>query len=246
MATSTGLVLAQTIAAGLEVKMSSLNNTEKGTKWTSIYIASLIAFIGSVQMSIFFNSLWPYLQILDNTATEEFFGYVVSFYSIGQIIAYPLFDLALLRTFVSNESKPEERAKVMAILTCGSAIGNSVGPGSLFLIYFCFNENSKNEVLKVKVCTKIGDSENPKIANYKKSQFWPGYDLIAVIVCYIAKFTQMFVSTNIETLGSSFAMLMFNWSNSDTVLYTSIAHAFLGGMNFLVYLAYIFFKFEKV
>lgn len=49
-------------------------------------------------------------------------------------------DSALLRTFVSNESQPNERAKVMAILTCGTAIGNSVGPGNSLtpIIFFLF------------------------------------------------------------------------------------------------------------
>ena len=36
---------------------------------------------------------------------------------------------------------------------------------SLFVIYFCFNENSKNEVLKVRVSTKTGDSEVFKKSN---------------------------------------------------------------------------------
>lgn len=38
-------------------------------------------------------------------------------------------DMALLRTFISNKSSTNERAKAMAILTCGTAIGNSIGPG---------------------------------------------------------------------------------------------------------------------
>uniref|UniRef100_A0AC34Q924 Major facilitator superfamily (MFS) profile domain-containing protein n=1 Tax=Panagrolaimus sp. JU765 TaxID=591449 RepID=A0AC34Q924_9BILA len=66
------------------------NGFGKKTEWTSIYIAAIITFFGAVQYSIYFSSLWPYLQILDKSATEEFFGLIISCYSIGQMIASPL------------------------------------------------------------------------------------------------------------------------------------------------------------
>lgn len=34
------------------------------TYWRSIYVASALSFIGSAQFSLYFSSLWPYLQIV--------------------------------------------------------------------------------------------------------------------------------------------------------------------------------------
>ncbi|KAI6191933.1 hypothetical protein M3Y97_00281400 [Aphelenchoides bicaudatus] len=60
------------------------------TPWKSVYIASIICFAVAAQMSMFFASIYPYLQILDSSVTETFFGYIIASYSLGQIIASPL------------------------------------------------------------------------------------------------------------------------------------------------------------
>jgi hypothetical protein len=55
--------------------MSSSTNSlkegaNKGTKsmpetdWHSIYVASILSFVGTVQFSLYFSSLWPYVQIV--------------------------------------------------------------------------------------------------------------------------------------------------------------------------------------
>jgi len=59
------------------------------TEWRSIYVATFLSFGGSVQFSLYFSSLWPFLQLVDETCTERFFGYIVAFYSVGQIIGSP-------------------------------------------------------------------------------------------------------------------------------------------------------------
>lgn len=40
-------------------------STDSVTYWSSIYAASILSFIGSVQFSLYFSSLWPYLQIVN-------------------------------------------------------------------------------------------------------------------------------------------------------------------------------------
>lgn len=36
----------------------------------------------------------------------------------------------------------------------------------------------------------------------------PPYDWVACAVCYLSRFTQMFVQGNMETIGSPYAMMM--------------------------------------
>lgn len=81
---------------GVDVKQTesgsnSLNeNDEEATDWRSIYCTSLLAFFTAIQFSLFYSSLWPYLQIIDKDTNESFFGYIIGVYSLGQIVGSPL------------------------------------------------------------------------------------------------------------------------------------------------------------
>lgn len=35
---------------------------ERQTHWSSIYTAAILAFLGNMQLELYFSSLWPYLQ----------------------------------------------------------------------------------------------------------------------------------------------------------------------------------------
>uniref|UniRef100_A0A0N5C769 MFS domain-containing protein n=1 Tax=Strongyloides papillosus TaxID=174720 RepID=A0A0N5C769_STREA len=72
-----------------EVADSKIN--EEKTQWKSIYIGGLLAFSSNVQFSIYFATIWPFLQVLDPHVTEEFFGFVIGSYSISNIIFSPIF-----------------------------------------------------------------------------------------------------------------------------------------------------------
>lgn len=50
-------------------------------------------FLSSVGFTIVLTSLWPYLQRVDASADATFLGWVVAAYSLGQMIASPLFGL---------------------------------------------------------------------------------------------------------------------------------------------------------
>lgn len=50
-------------------------------------------FLSSVGFTIVITSLWPYLQKIDNSANASFLGWVVAAYSLGQMLASPLFGL---------------------------------------------------------------------------------------------------------------------------------------------------------
>ncbi|XP_074010796.1 major facilitator superfamily domain-containing protein 8 isoform X6 [Numenius arquata] len=51
----------------------------------------LTMFLSSVGFSIVIMSVWPYLQKIDPTADASFLGWIIASYSIGQMVASPLF-----------------------------------------------------------------------------------------------------------------------------------------------------------
>uniref|UniRef100_A0A914I7I3 Uncharacterized protein n=1 Tax=Globodera rostochiensis TaxID=31243 RepID=A0A914I7I3_GLORO len=74
----------------------------------------------------------------------------------------------------------------------------------------------------------------------------PPYDRRAALLCYGTRFTQMFVNTNLETLGAPLAMMMFAWTRADAVKYISIAQVAMSLLAFLTYVVFIVFRVDKV
>uniref|UniRef100_A0A915MR86 Uncharacterized protein n=1 Tax=Meloidogyne javanica TaxID=6303 RepID=A0A915MR86_MELJA len=70
----------------------------------------------------------------------------------------------------------------------------------------------------------------------------PPYDRLAVAACYAIRFTQFFIFTNIETIGTEFAMMMFMWSPTDVVFWEAIAHSIRGLLALSTYICYIVFN----
>ena len=67
------------------------------TDWRSIWIANIVAFIGSVQSSSLVPSVWPYLKKVDIRTTETLYGFVRGLYSLFQII------FAIISGYFSNK-----------------------------------------------------------------------------------------------------------------------------------------------
>ncbi|PNJ83901.1 MFSD8 isoform 11, partial [Pongo abelii] len=63
------------------------------SRWRSIRILYLTMFLSSVGFSIVILSIWPYLQKIDPTADTSFLGWVIASYSLGQMVASPVFGL---------------------------------------------------------------------------------------------------------------------------------------------------------
>lgn len=63
------------------------------SRWKSIRVMYFTMFLSSVGFTIVITSIWPYLQKIDNTADATFLGWVVAAYSLGQMVASPLFGL---------------------------------------------------------------------------------------------------------------------------------------------------------
>uniref|UniRef100_A0A914YM92 Major facilitator superfamily (MFS) profile domain-containing protein n=1 Tax=Panagrolaimus superbus TaxID=310955 RepID=A0A914YM92_9BILA len=305
---------------------------EPQTNWRSIYVAAALSFIGSAQYSLYFSALWPYLQTLDRTATEQFFGYIVAIYSVGQIISSPIFgywsnkckevrlplyvglffmlvgnilyialefvpfsrkwlmligrfingagsgNVTLLRTYASTGSTVKDRPKAIAYATGGQALGSTCGP--LFQLVFtpigypgfklfgiitinlytapaylaCLMNIVGAIALKFLFKESYAGIEEagPKTETddssleIKSPPKLPMYDIIAVLVCYGTRFTQMFINANLETIGSAFSMMMFDFSETKSVIFTAAAQGAIGVFTFITYLAYIVFNLENL
>ncbi|XP_078532922.1 major facilitator superfamily domain-containing protein 8 [Lissotriton helveticus] len=61
------------------------------SRWWSIRIMYLTMFLSSVGFSIVITSIWPYLHKIDQTADTSFLGWIIASYSLGQMVASPLF-----------------------------------------------------------------------------------------------------------------------------------------------------------
>ena len=60
------------------------------TPWRSITIVSAFTFCTAAQFTLYFSSLWPFLQIIDSTASETFYGLIIAIYSFGQLLSGPV------------------------------------------------------------------------------------------------------------------------------------------------------------
>ncbi|XP_067661430.1 major facilitator superfamily domain-containing protein 8-like isoform X2 [Haliotis asinina] len=62
-------------------------------RWWSIRVMYLTMFLSSVTFTLTLSSIWPFLQVLDPSATADFLGWVVAAYSVGQLVASPFFGI---------------------------------------------------------------------------------------------------------------------------------------------------------
>ncbi|XP_041840856.1 major facilitator superfamily domain-containing protein 8 isoform X2 [Melanotaenia boesemani] len=63
------------------------------SRWRSIRVMYFTMFLSSVGFTIVITSLWPYLQKIDDSANASFLGWMVAAYSLGQMVASPIFGL---------------------------------------------------------------------------------------------------------------------------------------------------------
>ncbi|KAF4519571.1 hypothetical protein B566_EDAN004779 [Ephemera danica] len=78
--------------------VEKVNNTigletpfERKIRWRSIRIMYLSIFINNISFGIVQTGFWPYLNMLDPSATKETLGFVIAAFPTGQLIFSPLF-----------------------------------------------------------------------------------------------------------------------------------------------------------
>ncbi|CAB01157.2 MFS domain-containing protein [Caenorhabditis elegans] len=73
-----------------EVSASDLLD-ERQTDWRSMWISIFLQFVVGIQVSVYYMSMWPYLQKLDKTADVDFLGWIVASCNIGSTISNPIY-----------------------------------------------------------------------------------------------------------------------------------------------------------
>jgi ceroid-lipofuscinosis MFS transporter 7 len=121
---------------------------EKKTDWPSIAIAAIVNFFTAVQFSIYFSSLWPYLEQVDANASEQFFGYITAGYSVGQAVSSPLLG------WWSNRLMGRARPPVLTGIFC-MLIGN-MGYAAISML----ERNQRFLMLIARIVTGIGGGES--------------------------------------------------------------------------------------
>lgn len=61
------------------------------SRWRSIRVMYFTMFLSSVGFTIVITSVWPYLEKVDGSADASFLGWVIAAYSLGQMVASPIF-----------------------------------------------------------------------------------------------------------------------------------------------------------
>ncbi|XP_070711086.1 major facilitator superfamily domain-containing protein 8 isoform X1 [Pempheris klunzingeri] len=76
---------------GDDASSNDSQDEDSRSRWRSIRVMYFTMFLSSVGFTIVITSLWPYLQRIDDSANASFLGWVVAAYSLGQMVASPIF-----------------------------------------------------------------------------------------------------------------------------------------------------------
>ncbi|KAI1723609.1 major facilitator superfamily domain-containing protein [Ditylenchus destructor] len=176
--------------------------------------------------------------------------------------------IAFLKAYAASASSPMDRSKAIAFVTGGVALGTVFGPAFQVMFswigypgweispgigismynapaLFACTTNVISMVLlfwrfKESFVGVIDNGSNSNCENADEPDFKiPPYDRFAAIACYCLRFTQIFVITNLETIGTSLSMAMFAWNHVQVVFYGSLAHVGMGIFSFMIYAIYI-------
>uniref|UniRef100_A0A7I4YF93 MFS domain-containing protein n=1 Tax=Haemonchus contortus TaxID=6289 RepID=A0A7I4YF93_HAECO len=285
---------------------------EQETSWRSIYLLTAICMFCGVQFSIFFPTLWPFLNQVDPTASETFFGIITAAFSVGQGLASPAFGfwmnrsrsvrqpltcgiiimiisniifcfveafkqkerrwvmmaarffigigagtVGVMRAYASTASSLKDRARAITFIQASYVIGMTIGPGipvafaplkfpgyvfgplhldmytapAWFATFICILSLILLLLLLEESYVGVQEVDRGEV-DYNPL---PKFDVIAVSVCVVTQFTLMFIITNLETVGSMYAMAMWSWDSHEAVVKIGIIQAINGAASVLVY-----------
>ncbi|CAD5233542.1 unnamed protein product [Bursaphelenchus xylophilus] len=292
------------------------------TPWRSIVVGAFLECCLGLQMSMYFGPAWPFLEQIDKTATENFFGYIIAAYSLSQIltgpiighwsqtlhsiimpaqaclsltlisnllyIAIPAFPghwkyvmlvarvlagcgecvMSMTRTYSATASLPKDRQRVFGICSTGYGIGFISGP--VVQLMFDYLEYPGIElfmgirlnmytagpalcavmtVLSMFMLAFVFEERYAGLANMRRNSEItvkvPKFDKVAVFLCYLTRFCQLFAFSNAEALGATFLMIMFSKTNAEAVGYLAKVYAVQGVLILMTYLMFVFVKMEK-
>ncbi|KAM9237528.1 major facilitator superfamily domain-containing protein 8 isoform 5-T5 [Dugong dugon] len=217
------------------------------SRWRSIRILYLTMFLSSVAFSIVIMSIWPYLQKIDPTADASFLGWVIASFSIGQMVASPMFGLwsnyrprkepLFVSIFISVAANclyayvhvPASHNKYYMLVARG-LVGFGAGNVAVVRSYIAGAtslQERTSAMANTSACQALGFILGP--ANTDEVQIPQGnIDQVAVVATNILFFVVLFIFALFETIVTPLTMDMYAWTREQAVLYGGIILAALG------------------
>uniref|UniRef100_A0A5F9DQS4 Major facilitator superfamily domain containing 8 n=1 Tax=Oryctolagus cuniculus TaxID=9986 RepID=A0A5F9DQS4_RABIT len=187
------------------------------SRWRSIRILYLTMFLSSVGFSIVIMSIWPYLQKIDKTADASFLGWVIASFSLGQMVASPIFGLW-------SNHRPRKEPLIVSIFI-------SVAANCLYAYVHVPASHNKYYMLVARGLVGFG------AVNTDEVQFPQGnIDQVAVVATNILFFVVLFIFALFETILTPLTMDMYAWTQEQAVFYDGIILAALGVEAVLVFM----------
>ncbi|CEF70094.1 Major facilitator superfamily and Major facilitator superfamily domain, general substrate transporter-containing protein [Strongyloides ratti] len=141
----------------------------------------------------------------------------------------------VLRSYCVTACIPTDRRRVVALSNASFVVGVTIGPviQALFTPLVRFKETfiGFEEVSSSKNSEKFKDDEKFKL---------PKFDNIAVTICITIMFVQSSISTNIEAVATPLSIAMYNWNDSEAVLYNGLIIASSAIISFSNYMIQAF------
>ncbi|KJH41008.1 hypothetical protein DICVIV_13022 [Dictyocaulus viviparus] len=181
--------------------------------------------------------------------------------------------IAVLKTYAVNASTVKDRSRSISLSAGSFALGLTIGPaiqivfvplgypgikliGDLNLDMYtapAFMGLIVNLICAILVTllfqeSTVGLQKKLPILNEDHARFFalPRCDRIAVTICILTRFAQMFVITNLETLGAPISMTIFGYNKQETVWFNSLMHGGFGFIGFLIYAISVYYDVGKM
>ncbi|XP_062349964.1 major facilitator superfamily domain-containing protein 8 isoform X6 [Cinclus cinclus] len=215
----------------------------------------LTMFLSSVGFSIVIMSVWPYLQKIDPTADASFLGWIIASYSIGQMVASPLFGLwsnyrprrepLVISTAISVAANclyayvhvPHSHNKYY-MLTARALVGFGAGNVAVVRSYIA-GATSLTErtsaMANTSACQAVGFILGPG-SDVLDQNAEGSIDHVAVVALNILFFVILFVFAVFETIATPLTMDMYSWTRKEAVFYNGIILSVIGIESVIVFM----------
>uniref|UniRef100_A0A3Q2YMW5 Major facilitator superfamily domain containing 8 n=1 Tax=Hippocampus comes TaxID=109280 RepID=A0A3Q2YMW5_HIPCM len=239
-----------------EPRSDDVNDDDYRSRWRSIRVMYFTMFLSSVGFTIVITSLWPYLEKSDDSADATFLGWVVAAYSLGQMVASPLFGLwsnyrrrreplvcsifinLSANIYYAYASLPSTGDKYH-ILISRAFVGFGAGNVAVVRSYVAGATSLKertNAMANMSACQALGFILGPDEVDLIEDPE-ETIDQVAAYTSNVLFFIVMFIFAVFETIATPLSMDMFAWTRREAVFYNGIIICCIGFESILVFLA---------
>ncbi|XP_074010797.1 major facilitator superfamily domain-containing protein 8 isoform X7 [Numenius arquata] len=215
----------------------------------------LTMFLSSVGFSIVIMSVWPYLQKIDPTADASFLGWIIASYSIGQMVASPLFGVwsnyrprrepLVVSTTISVAANclyayvhlPHSHNKYY-MLTARALVGFGAGNVAVVRSYIAGATSLKERtsaMANTSACQAVGFILGPESGGLDQDAEG-NIDHVAVVAINVLFFVILFVFAVFETIATPLTMDMYSWTRKEAVFYNGIILSVVGIESVIVFM----------